>query len=190
MAFGDNQLDGYTEGEEPLVFHYKRGDFRKYESEQCRNIATGVDAPARGFFKVLVASKGNRILFITMMMCFVLMLVMSIFSAKSNVDTIGGVTCELTAFSFQDNVYASLKMKKFRTEQASDGYRNLEIAFSLLDADGNTVAEYETIYSFDMANKEEQFVRSTFTDYEAHSARCVVTCGNDSRTIKSSVEHR
>ena len=110
--------------------------------------------------------------------------------SKSNVVTISGITCELTAFSFQNNVYASFKMKKIRNKQSSDGYRNLKISFSLLDMDGNSVAEYETIYSFDMANKEEQFVRSTFTDYEAYSARCAVTCGNDSRTIKSSVEHR
>ena len=190
MAFGDNQIDGYTEGEEPLVFHYKKGDFRKYEAEKYRNIATGKDAPARGMFKVLVASKGNRILFITMMMCFVLMLVMSIFSAKSNVDTVGGVTCELTAFAFQDNVYTSLKMKKFRNENATEGFRNLSVVFSLLDTDGNTVAEYATAYSFDMSQKEEVFVRATFTDYEAYSASCVVTCGDDSRVIKCSVEHR
>ncbi|MCR5764125.1 MAG: hypothetical protein K6G00_12165 [Treponema sp.] len=190
MAFGDNQIDGYTEGEEPLVFHYKKGEFRKYESEKYRNIATGVDAPARGFFKVLVASKGNRILFITMMMCFVLMLVMSIFSAKSNVDTVGGVTCELTAFSFQDKVYASLKLKKFRNEKVSEGYRNLNIEFFLIDADGNTVAKYETGWSFDMGNKEEEFVRATFTDYEAYSASCAVSCNDDSRIIKSSIERR
>ena len=190
MAFGDNQIDGYTEGEEPLVFHYQKGDFLKYEPEKYRNIATGEDAPARGFFKVLVASKGNRMLFITMMMCFVLMLVMSIFSARSNVDTVGGVTCELMAFSFQDNVYASLKMKKFRNEQSSDGYRNLSVAFSLFDEGGNIVAEYETVCSFDMASKEEQFIRTTFTDYEARSASCIITCNDDSRTIKCSVEHR
>ena len=61
MAFGDNQIDGYTEGEEPLVFHYKKGDFRKYEAEKYRNIATGQDAPARGMIKdVFCSHAGNE----------------------------------------------------------------------------------------------------------------------------------
>lgn len=191
MAFGDNQVDGYTDGEEPLVFHYRKGEFRKYESEKYKNIATGKDTPARGLFRVLVATKGNRMLFITMMMCFVLMLVMSIFSAKSNVDTVGGVTCELTSFSFQDNVYTSLKMKKSRKEDKfASGYRNLFITFSLLDSEGNTVAVYESEYAFDMGSPEEQFVRATFNDYEAHSSCCTVNCGDDTMTIKTSIEQR
>ena len=191
MAFGDNQVDGYTEGEEPLVFYYKKGEFRKHESEKLRNIATGLDSPARGFFKVLVATKGNRILFITMMMCFILMLVMSIFSAKSNVDTVGDVTCELTAFSFQDSIYTSLKLKKSRNAPKDvSGYRCLSISFFLTDADGNIAARYDTDYSFDMENSSEQFVRATFNDYDAYSASCTVSCGEDSRIIKSSIELR
>ena len=64
MAFGDDMVDGYPDGEEPLVYHYQKDSFRRHESKQYADLASGQSLPKRGFFKVLVGTRSNRFMLV------------------------------------------------------------------------------------------------------------------------------
>ena len=71
--FDDESQPEIRYDENDLVFHYKRGSFRRHEQAIYRDLATGKNAPKKGLIKVLFSTKGNKIAFFTMVMCIVLL---------------------------------------------------------------------------------------------------------------------
>ncbi|MBP5359033.1 MAG: hypothetical protein J6Y69_07595 [Treponema sp.] len=120
MAFGDDMIDGYPDGEEPLVFHHKNGEFRNLEVKQYRDLATGKNQPKTGLFRVLVSTKMNRMIFIAMAMCFGLVFVLNLLMNKPNEATVNGVYCNLSAISFNDTLVVTTEC---RISSKSKAYR-------------------------------------------------------------------
>ena len=59
-------VDGYDDGAEPLVFYAPKGSYRKYEQKIYSDLASGVTGPAKGFFKVLVSTRANKLTLMAM----------------------------------------------------------------------------------------------------------------------------
>ncbi|HBG65871.1 MAG TPA: hypothetical protein DDW78_05310 [Treponema sp.] len=198
MAFGDNQIDGYADGEEPLVFYHQRGEYRKYEAAQYRDLASGKNSPRRGLFRVLVSTRGNRFMFTIMVMVFAVVILVRVLGGKSSEGTVEGVFCELSAFSMEDTVYASVKIRTSAAERERLGKdspvppKDLSFDFRALDKDGSEIAAdaADAVYDDAAAGGKEGFVRTSFTDFDIVRVQCTVSSGaeEESVTLSTGVE--
>ena len=140
MAFGDDMIDGYPDGEEPLVFHHQNGEFRNLEVKQYRDMATGKNKPKMGLFRVLVSTKMNRMIFIAMAMCFGLVFVLNLLMNKPNEATVNGVYCNLSAISFNDTLVVTTECRissKSKAYRRNSKPREIGISAVALNSENN-----------------------------------------------------
>ena len=191
MAFGDDMIDGYADGEEPVVFHYKRGSFRAHEDERYRDLATGKNQPKKGLFRVLVGTKGNRTMFFVMVACFVLVLFVGLLTGGENAGGIAGAQCTLTAFSFDETVYVSLQVQPARRRglpERETGPLELEAAFQTIAADGTVTGTELLAVTYTGA---EAVYHCRFTDFDVAAVTCTVSAaGEKPLELRSAVEVR
>ncbi len=176
MANMNNQIDGYGEEGPDMVFHYKKGSFREREDQATRDLATGVSVPKRGLFRALVSTKGNRIMLMVLVMSIGVVLIVSFFSKGQERDCVSGVNMELSAFSFNGQVYASLALSGVKKDEALQ--RNLSVNFTAVDSD-SVVSNSQSFYvCFDSQSAELEngimYVRAIFTDYDIIKIQCSV----------------
>ncbi len=188
INFSDGPADSYAEGEQPIVFHHKDGEFRKYEPKVYSDLATGKSAPKRGLFRVLVSTKMNRMIFIAMVVMFAVVILISLFGKKSHEDTVGGVFCSLSAFSFDDSVFVSMDMSRSTGSRFRDGIGRMDVnvEFWAVDADGNDFERKEKKFEFTDSGKKETG-RITFSNYEITKIRAKVDCGGESVELSCKV---
>ena len=195
---GFSSVDGYAEGEEPLHFYYKKGEFRQYydnDKMPLRDLAEGKGLPKRGLFRVLVSTKSNRAIFTGMIMCFVLVLALNFLRGSANEGTVGGMYCELTAFSFQEQLFASVEIRPSyltKKHHRSGPYEQklFTAAFSVTNSDGELSEKSEQDFLYDSAEGESRFLRATFGDYEAGKVSCSLSLGGETLKLSSSVQRR
>lgn len=185
--------EGYAEGEEPLVFHYSRERRLEKAPDVVKEFyENGISKP-RGFFGILFARKGNKILFFVMMMTFIVSIFFSYFGPRKNEGIIGNVKFSLVAFSFEGQVYASVKVEK---NDSGKNIKNMNAVFQFrgIDSEGITVFE-ETQNSFFTdgnfsTEKKENFLRTKFTDYDIIKVECCVSDGKNEILLWSKIEKR
>lgn len=187
----DNQLfgtvDGYADGEEPIVFYTKRHEYRRYEPEEYRKLASGETKPARGFFKVLVGTRANRMIFMAMIMTVAVVLVVSFFGKKGNQCVVDNVSCAMTAFSWGDDVYLTIEMEKYGKEKF--GPKVLNFTMVAEDSEGADSQVCVDSFVFD-SEKKDQILRSSFRNYDIIKIKANISCGHVSKDIFCKVESK
>lgn len=194
----NNSIDGYAEGEEPLHFYYKRGEFRQYydnDKMPLRDLAEGKGLPKRGLFRSLVSTKSNRAIFTGMIMCFALVLALNFLWGSANEGTIGGMYCELTAFSFQEQLFASVEIRpsyltKKHHRSGPYGQKSFSAAFSVMNSDGVLSERADQDFLYDSAEGESRFLRATFGDYDAGRVSCTLSLEGETIQLSSSVQRK
>ncbi len=189
-------VDGYSEGEEPVIFHYQKGSFRKHEQQIYSDLATGKTGPAKGFFKVLVSSKGNKMIFFTMIVCIILAAIIGFLSGRKNQGSVAGVNCRLSAFSFEDTVYASISLSKNKKSRSKLPV-NLEFYFEVATPKG-VVAESASVVSTFVPGEKAEPVHVAFPDYEflkkssdeKFIVRCRVSAGDEEKVLETDIEKK
>ncbi|WP_407396889.1 hypothetical protein [Treponema sp.] len=172
--------------EENLVFHYERGSFRNREDQRTKDFATGKIKMSPGFFKALVSTKGNKIVFFTMLICIGVVVFLGIFR-RPETDVVSGIRCEITAFSFAGEVYASLEM-----ENASNKNDNvpvvLEVLLECINYEGAVADKYSENCSYGDSGK--QYVRAVFKDYDLKQIRASIRCGENEKILMARIKQR
>ncbi|MBQ9539760.1 MAG: hypothetical protein IJU95_10895 [Treponema sp.] len=186
-----SSVDGYAEGEEPLHFYHQKGEFRKYyDNDQMplRNLAEGKGLPKKGLFRSLVSTKSNRAIFTGMVMCFVLVFLLSFLQGKSNEGIIEGMYCEMTAFSFQEQLFASVEIRpSYMTKKRHKGdyeKKNLDVNFKVINSDGQISEDISQQFTYDSPQGGSLYIRNTFADYDADKVSC--TLDMDGKTVNLS----
>lgn len=198
MYMENNSIDGYAEGEEPLHFYYKKGEFRQYydnDKMPLRDLAEGKGLPKRGLFRVLVSTKTNRAIFTGMIMCFALVLALNFLRGSANSGTVGGMYCELTAFSFQEQLFASVEIRpsyltKKHHRPGPYGQKLFTAAFSVTNSDGELSEKSEQEFLYDSAEGKSRFLRATFGDYDAGRVSCTLSLGGETLRLSASVQRK
>ncbi len=189
MAYGDDVNEGYGEGEEVLHFHYNREERLKRSPKIVRDYYNGTGIKfTKGIFRCLVATKLNRIMLFTVAMCMVCVFFVYTFGAKSNISVIAGYEAELTAFSYDDEVYASVKLhplKETLKEGKLSGVADAE--FLYFDADGEIVNTQE---SSCIMSREKSFLRTKTRDYDIIEVRAAINKDGESVMLKTKVERK
>ncbi|HAK68881.1 MAG TPA: hypothetical protein DEO40_00310 [Treponema sp.] len=191
MAFGDDMIDGYPEGEEPLVFHHKNGGFRERESQVYRDLATGKNQPKKGLFRVLVSTKMNRMIFFAMIMTFGVVLAVSLLGGKANEGLVNGVYCSLNAFSFGDDVYVSVSMRRSSAKKSAEikGQRVVHykvVAVNSDEADAD-VQEQDVVFT---DSGDEENARFVFKNYEITKINAGLSSGEETLNLTCKVQAR
>ena len=116
MDFSQMQ-EGYPDGEENLVFRYNREERLKKAPQIVQDYYNGKALqPTKGLIRVLFATRGNRLMFLCM--CFVFAITwFTGFVNKNNSATINGVKVAINAYSFEEDVYASVKFNDNKKDE-------------------------------------------------------------------------
>ncbi|MBQ3798872.1 MAG: hypothetical protein II837_01135 [Treponema sp.] len=190
----NNAIDGYAEGEEPLHFYHQKGEFRKYydnDKMPLRDLAEGKNLPKRGLFRVLVGTKSNRAIFMGMIICMALVFVLGFLRGGANEGTVGGMYCEMTAFSFQEQLLVSVELRpSYMTKKhhrGDFGDKSCTASFQVTNSDGQVSESVSQDFLYESPEGESRFIRASFSDYDAAKVTCSLSVDGQTIRLSSSV---
>ncbi len=177
-------MDKHVE-KENLTFHYKREERLAHAPLIVQQSYSGeLPQPPKGLFKALVHTKGSRFMLIVLIFTLVITLGMLTFGPQENVITFKGIHFSMSAFSFNETVYISIKTEaKTNTPEIEF----VDLSFSYKDKDDIEIASQEFSFSY---NKIGDYIRTTIRDYDIISVYCLISSGAESETIKCTVEQK
>lgn len=162
----------YTENptEAELNFHYNREDRLKDAPTVVQKYYAGeLPTAPKGLFKALVHTKSSRFTFMALILVLALVVALIFFGPQANQNSIGNTEFNLSAFSFEEKVYVSIKTQsKVKQEEIQIP---LEISISALDKESQILNQekIETVIT-----ENEEFIRTIFTDYDIISVEVEV----------------
>ncbi len=182
----NNVNETEPDGEEQLVFYYNREERIKNSPQIVKDYYDGkITAFKPGLFKALTATKGNRITLFVLVVCFAVVLFTGIFN-KRNEGNVAGVPVALSAFSFEEKVYVSLKFDEAKKNSAGQNIPyKAEIIFQ--DADKQPVSTETFTVNY---QGKECFIRTTCNDYDIFYVGAVVTHDDIVQELYAAVEKR
>ncbi len=176
--------------EENLVFHYNRAERLKRAPKIVQDYYSGNFKPYKGgLLKSLVATRGNRLLFVTIVFAFGIILFVRYFGPEKRSGTLSKVDVSLSAFSYEDSVYASVKFND-AGKKIKDSFKDgvpVYATFSAYDKDGVTLIEEKVTGKYE---GNEIFLRTTFSDYDIINVGAVCGMGEGLLSLESPVEKR
>ena len=154
----------YTENptEAELNFHYKREDRLKDAPTVVKKYYAGeLPTAPKGLFKALVHTKSSRFTFMALILVLALVVALIFFGPKANQNSIGNTEFSLSAFSFEEKVFVSIKTQSKVNQTEIE--IPLELTISALDMEKQVVNQekIETVIT-----ENEEFIRTIFTDYD------------------------
>ena len=156
-------IESYENEDEKIVYHYgKPGERFKNADESVKKFYEELENPSKkGFFSALVKTKTSRMLLITIIALMAMIFIISNFDKTSSA-SINGIPLQLSAFSFEDDVYVSLKMTSVESMQN-------EVPLTVQVLVKACTAEKQIVSSAELAgfyNGQETFLRTSFKDYD------------------------
>lgn len=155
----------------------------------------------KGLFRVLVAKKSNRCIFIIMIMLAAIVFIKTNLGNTENLSVVDGYECELKAFSYDETVFSSVKIhpvaktrNQIKKEKTSD-----EIPLEKLEKDvkisfcGYTDAGAQVPFEKNVSGKIydiEQIFRTSTIDYDIIKVSAVVTVGSETSEISVNVSKK
>lgn len=155
-------LEGYAEDEKPFVYHYgPPGERLKNADESVKRFYADEESQSRkGFFRLLTRTRSSRLMLVTIVALVMVILATSLFSGADGGATVAGIPAQLSAFSFEDSVYVSVKLSGMGTPPVEPVLVQAELcAYS---SDGQLIS---TEFLQDFYHGTELFLRTRFSDY-------------------------
>lgn len=172
--------------DEELNFYYTRADRLKRAPENVRQFYEGTaPKPPKGLFKALVHTSHGKFMLGAVALSLVVVLVVVFFGERANVKSAAGITFTLSAFSFEDSVYVSLKAHE--NKNAENLPLSADIIFSALSEEKQTVSRQENMLIYE---GNEEFCRTIFTDYDIMSVHAQIRVGGESVALHTRVEKK
>ncbi|MGP1458469.1 MAG: hypothetical protein ACTTKL_04090 [Treponema sp.] len=192
--------EGTAAGGEALHFFYNREERLKRAPQIVRDFYDGKSGrPVKGLFRVLVATRTNRFMLVSVALFAAFVWFYSAFSERKSAN-FQGAPVALSAFSYEDAVYASLKFgerkpKSNRTFRAKRKERvedfpqvfPVNVVFSAVDNAGGVSAQEELSGVYE---GRELFIRTRFGDYDIIKVKALVRSGGEQKEFSVSVEKR
>lgn len=160
-------FDGISESCEDkdnnFVFYYNREERIARAPKIVQDYYSGkFNVSKKGLFGTMFGSRANKMLFLSIM---VIMIFGWCYSAYLN--RVGysflGTTVKVSAFSFDENVYVSLKLNQAKKKIAAEKPVFLDVVMSVYDDAGAVVDSYSEKVEY---TGEEICVKTKFYDYE------------------------
>ena len=154
----------YTENptEAELNFHYKREDRLKDAPTVVKKYYAGeLPTAPKGLFKALVHTNSSRFTFMALILVLALVVALIFLGPKANQNSLENTEFSLSAFSFEEKIYVSIKTQTKNNQ--TETQIPLELSISALDKE-NQIANQEKIET--VITENEEFIRTIFTDYD------------------------
>ncbi|MBR1403241.1 MAG: hypothetical protein IJ558_03615 [Treponema sp.] len=185
-----SKIEETRSDDEQMVFHYNRAERLKHAPEIVQDYYSGKFHPYKGgLFKSLVNTKSNRLLFVTIVFAFGIIWFVNYFGPQKSSGSLAGVDAVLSAFSYEDSVYASLKLEnapKKKIADFTDGVP-VTVTFTAYDAEGAVLQEDRVAGKYE---GNELFVRTTFTDYDILKVGAVCVLRDSYASLETIIEKR
>lgn len=175
----NNDMQRLRAEQEGAVFYYDRKK-RLERMPKNASLYDGSLTSNRGFFRVLTAAPGGKFLLTGIGMLVAVILLLSVFN-KSNTDTIDAIPVSLTAFSFEDTIYVTVKLAENQTHEPC----SVMVNFTALDKNQSPV-ELKQVQS--AYTGTEQLVRITFLDYDIAKISAVIDVNDLKKTVSVLVD--
>ena len=175
--------EGHLEGEETLIFRYNREERIAKAPKIVQDYYAGGMRPVRGF-KALVASKSNR--FVLISLCFFVAATW-IYTGLNNTRSFckfDDLVIELAAFSYDEEIYSSLKMQDKQADEKSKP-RNITAEFFIINSD-RQIVEKETLSLIYTAGDE--YLRTKHTDYDIIRVDVIVNVDGKEKELSIGVK--
>lgn len=176
--------------DEQLVFHYSREERVKRAPKIVQDYYSGdFKAYKGGLFKSLVNTRANRLLFVTIIFAFGILWFVNYFGPQKSTGSLGGVDVALSAFSYEDSVYASLRVSESPKKRRAEFEAGFPVSatFYAHDKEGVVVAQEKVSGKYE---GNELFLRTTFTDYDIVKISAVCSLRDSAASLECAVEQR
>lgn len=179
MSFYHGIQEGYAENEDDLSFHYDREERIKNAPKIVQDFYSGKMKVEKGFFKILVANKFNRIMLFTVALFFVVVLGVS-FLQNPTLGVCAGFECELSAFAYGDEILAQVKIhalqkslrdKNFRIDEYVAEKLEAAAVLDFFDAESEIATRSQ---KSGFLQKKEFFLRTNVPNYDIIKVRAQV----------------
>lgn len=146
-----------------LHFLYNREHRIKNAPANVQEYYNGGMRPLKGL-KVLF-TKQNRFIFLGIVIFMASIWIYQAFNKTRNFANLNEIYCELTSFSYNDDVFVSIQLKK--SKNYNEKQNKLITAQIKLINNDNQISQKESIdFLFDSSLEENQFIRTKFTDFD------------------------
>lgn len=168
--------------EQPLKFYYNREARIARAPLLVQDYYNGKLKPVRGFR--IFFTKQNRYIFFALIFFVGATWIYTGLNRTRAGTTLAGINFELTAFSYEEEVYVSLRMK--RSSRSRDvAPVNVQAEFFAIDPN-NQVGDKrqgQLVYEAD-----EQYIRTKFTDYDIIRVDVILNAGGAEKELSAEVK--
>ena len=180
-----NMDEGHEDGKETLHYYFSHEERIKKAPKIVQDYynGEGIQVP-KGILKSLVATKADRFGLFAIAVFFAFIYVYSLVSEKPYRKIVGGVEATLAAFSYADEIYASLTVRPGSDTEKAMTSGTITVRFSSIDVQKAVVGEFEDVQSY---TGEELTVRTKFPDYDIVAVRAEIRFRDETKTLVARV---
>ena len=176
--------EGHSQGEEKLVFRYNREERLKNAPQIVRDAYDGKMNPLRGF-KVLWVNKSNRYLLLSLVIFIGFVWVFTAISNTRNYVKINNLAFEINAFSYQDEVYVTLKVNDKKADEKSAPVKvDAEVFF--INNDNQIIEKKELSLVY---RDGEETLATKAGDYDIIRVDAIITAAEKEKEVTVAVKH-
>ena len=168
--------------EKPLKFYYNREERIAKAPQLVKDYYDGKLKPVRGFRIFL--TKQNRYIFFALIFFVGAAWIYTGLNKTRAGTTLAGINFELTAFSYEEEVYVQLKMKRSsRSRETAPVAVGAE--FFAIDPNRQVGDKREGQLVYD---EGEQYIRTKFTDYDIIRVDVILNAGGEEKELSAEVK--
>lgn len=176
--------EGHAEGEEKMVFRYNREERLKNAPKIVRDAYEGKMNPVRGF-KVLWVNKSNRYILLSLILFIGFVWVFTAVNNTRSYAKINNIAFELTAFSFEEEVYVTLKVNDKKADSKSPPVK-VEAEVFFINNDNQVIEKKELSLVY---RDGEEVLATKAHDYDIIRVDAIINAADKEKEVSSPVKH-
>ena len=176
--------EGHAEGEEKLVFRYNREERLRNAPQIVRDAYEGKMNPVRGF-KILWVNKSNRYILLSLIIFVGFVWVFTTISSTKSYAKINNIAFEISAFSFQDEVYVTLKVNDKSADEKSAPVK-VETEIFFINNDNQIIEKKELSLVY---GSGEQTLATKARDYDIIRVDAIINAADKEKEVSVAVKH-
>lgn len=171
-----------NDAEKPLVFRYNREERIARAPKLVQDYYNGKLEPVRGFR--IFFTKQNRFIFFALIFFVGATWIYTGLNKTRAGTTLAGINFELTAFSYEEEVYVSLQMKRSSRSRESAPV-NVKAEFFAIDPNRQVGDKRNGQLVYD---EGEKYIRTKFTDYDIIRVDVILEAGGVEKELSAEVK--
>ena len=170
-----------NENEKSLVFRYNREERIAHAPKIVQDYYNGGMKPVRGF--KIFFTKQNRYIFFALIFFIGATWIYTGLNKTRAGTTLAGINFELTAFSYEEEVYVSLQMKRSSRSKETAPVK-VDAEFFAIDPNHQVGDKRDGHLVY---HEGEQYIRTKFTDYDIIRVDVILNAGGYEKELSAEV---